>query len=86
MWKAPLSEGLFACDMLGTGGSFSEIVISDYVDGPIVLGHDGPFHSACAAGLTFGARRQHCKRKAEQDAGQAQRPHGAVGAAGQAEG
>ena len=38
------------CDILGTGGSFSEIVISDYVDGTILLGHDGPFHIALAEG------------------------------------
>ncbi|HEY0828890.1 MAG TPA: L-fucose/L-arabinose isomerase family protein [Bacilli bacterium] len=32
------------CDMLGTGGSFSEIVVVDYEDETILLGHDGPFH------------------------------------------
>lgn len=32
------------CDSLGVGGSFCEIVTSDYVDGTILLGHDGPFH------------------------------------------
>lgn len=30
------------CDILGIGGSFSEIVVTDYVDGTILLGHDGP--------------------------------------------
>lgn len=38
------------CDLLGTGGSFSEIVVTDYLDGTILLGHDGPFHPAIAAG------------------------------------
>ena len=32
------------CDILGLGGSFSEIVITDYEDGTILIGHDGPFH------------------------------------------
>ena len=36
------------CDTLGIGGSYSEIVASDYVDGTILLGHDGPFHIAIA--------------------------------------
>lgn len=38
------------CDILGTGGSFSEIVATDYVDGTILLGHDGPFHLKIAEG------------------------------------
>jgi len=38
------------CDILGIGGSFSEIVVTDYVDGTILLGHDGPFHIAIAKG------------------------------------
>ncbi len=32
------------CDLLGTGGSFCEIVANDYDVGSIILGHDGPFH------------------------------------------
>ena len=36
------------CDLLGVGGSFCEIVVTDYVDGTILLGHDGPFHLAIA--------------------------------------
>lgn len=32
------------CDILGTGGSFCEIVAVDYNKGTIILGHDGPFH------------------------------------------
>lgn len=32
------------CDTLGIGGSFCEIVVADYEDGTILLGHDGPFH------------------------------------------
>jgi len=38
------------CDILGTGGSYSEIVVADYVDGTILLGHDGPFHMAISDG------------------------------------
>ncbi len=38
------------CDILGAGGSYSEIVVTDYVDGTILLGHDGPFHIAIADG------------------------------------
>ena len=36
------------CDLLGVGGSFCEIVVTDYEDGTILLGHDGPFHLAIA--------------------------------------
>lgn len=32
------------CDTLGIGGSFCEIVVTDYENGSILLGHDGPFH------------------------------------------
>ncbi|WP_168120589.1 L-fucose/L-arabinose isomerase family protein [Paenibacillus sp. HB172176] len=38
------------CDILGTGGSFSEIVVVDYDDHTILLGHDGPFHTAISEG------------------------------------
>ncbi len=38
------------CDILGTGGSFSELVVVDYIDQTILLGHDGPFHIAIAEG------------------------------------
>ena len=38
------------CDTVGAGGSFSEIVVADYIDGTILLGHDGPFHVAIAEG------------------------------------
>jgi len=38
------------CDILGTGGSYCEIVVVDYVDGTILLGHDGPFHTAISEG------------------------------------
>ncbi|WP_127584984.1 L-fucose/L-arabinose isomerase family protein [Paenibacillus koleovorans] len=37
-------------DIAGRGGSFSEIVVVDYVDGTILLGHDGPFHVAISEG------------------------------------
>lgn len=32
------------CDLLGVGGSFAEIVVNDYINGTILIGHDGPFH------------------------------------------
>jgi L-arabinose isomerase len=38
------------CDTLGVGGSYSEIVVVDYEDQTILLGHDGPFHIAIAEG------------------------------------
>lgn len=38
------------CDVLGIGGSFCEIVVTDYLKGTILLGHDGPFHLAIAEG------------------------------------
>lgn len=37
-------------DILGKGGSFSEIVVVDYIDQTILLGHDGPFHIAISEG------------------------------------
>ena len=36
------------CDILGLGGSYSEIAAVDYDRGTIMLGHDGPFHLAIA--------------------------------------
>lgn len=38
------------CDLLDVGGSFCEIVTSDYEQGTILLGHDGPFHLRIAEG------------------------------------
>lgn len=38
------------CDIVNKGGSFCEIVVTDYEDGTILLGHDGPFHLAIAQG------------------------------------
>ncbi|MDR0380783.1 MAG: L-fucose/L-arabinose isomerase family protein [Oscillospiraceae bacterium] len=38
------------CDVLGVGGSFCEIVIIDYENGTILVGHDGPFHIAISDG------------------------------------
>ncbi len=35
-------------DILGVGGSFCEIVATDYDRDTIILGHDGPFHIAIA--------------------------------------
>lgn len=41
------------CELLGVGGSFCEIVVTDYLSGTILLGHDGPFHPAIAQGKPF---------------------------------
>ena len=38
------------CDLLGVGGSFTEIVAMDYLSGTMLLGHDGPFHVSIAQG------------------------------------
>lgn len=38
------------CDLVNMGGSFCEIVVTDYEDGTILLGHDGPFHLEIANG------------------------------------
>lgn len=38
------------CDILDKGGSFCEIVVTDYKNGTILLGHDGPFHLKIAKG------------------------------------
>ena len=38
------------CDIVEKGGSFCEIVVTDYEDGTILLGHDGPFHLKIAKG------------------------------------
>ena len=32
------------CDLLGKGGSYSEIAAMDYLRGTMLIGHDGPFH------------------------------------------
>ena len=38
------------CDILGKGGSFTEIVAMDYVTNTMLLGHDGPFHISISDG------------------------------------
>lgn len=38
------------CDLADTGGSFCEIVVTDYENRTILLGHDGPFHLKIARG------------------------------------
>ena len=38
------------CDLLDVGGSFCEIVCTDYNSNTILMGHDGPFHLEIAEG------------------------------------
>lgn len=38
------------CDILGTGGSFCEIVAADFDRNTMIIGHDGPFHISIASG------------------------------------
>ena len=38
------------CDLLGTGGSFTEIVAMDYLTNTMLLGHDGLFHISISDG------------------------------------
>ena len=38
------------CDTLDVGGSYSEIVATDFVDQTILMGHDGPFHIGISDG------------------------------------
>lgn len=42
--------GMKIADILGTGGSFSEVMTIDYDAETILLGHDGPFHIAISDG------------------------------------
>jgi L-arabinose isomerase len=52
------------CDILGTGGSFSEVVAVDYEEETIIMGHDGPFHISISEGkpLLRGMGVYHGKR------------------------
>ena len=58
------SVSMKICDLLGTGGSFCEIVAADYNHGTILMGHDGPFHVGIAADKPFlrGMKLYHGKR------------------------
>jgi len=38
------------CDILDVGGSFCEIIVVDFKDQTLLLGHDGPFHIAISDG------------------------------------
>jgi L-arabinose isomerase len=39
-----------AMDVLGAGGSFTELYAMDFAESFILMGHDGPFHLRIAAG------------------------------------
>ena len=51
-------------DLLGVGGSYTEIVALDFREQFVMMGHDGPFHLAIAAGrpLIRGLDLYHGKR------------------------
>jgi L-arabinose isomerase len=52
------------CDLLDKGGSFCEIVTTDYPKDAIIIGHDGPFHIGITADkpLMRGLALYHGKR------------------------
>lgn len=52
------------CDLLGRGGSYSEIIAVDYHEKSIILGHDGPFHISISEGkpILRGMKLYHGKR------------------------
>jgi L-arabinose isomerase len=65
------------CDTLDVGGSYSEIVATDFVDQTILMGHDGPFHIGISDGKPILRDGPLSRQMGNRRIGGSQSPHGA---------